>query len=56
MTDELEDMVYPVCSTSVSYSFNKSEFDLVKNRSDEWTEPGDIAKSSGINYLFTVVI
>lgn len=52
--DELNDMIYPVCSTAVAYSYNSNGYDLVKNRSDEWTEPGDIAKSTQLNYLFTL--
>jgi hypothetical protein len=53
--DTLEDIVYPVCSTVTSYAFNQPGFDLVHNRSDEWTEPGDIAKSSGLNYWTTLI-
>lgn len=52
--DELSDIIYPVCSTAVAYAFNSNDYDLVKNRSDEWCEPGDIAKSARINYLFTL--
>ncbi len=52
--DELQDIVYPVCSTAVAYAFNINGYDLVHNRSDQWTEPGDIAKSPRLNYLFTL--
>jgi len=48
------EMIYPVCSTAVAYSFNCNGYDLVKNRSDERTEPGEIAKSTQLNYLFTL--
>jgi hypothetical protein len=52
--DTLRDVVYPVCSTSLAYSFSKCGFDLVKLRADEWTEPADIARSARLNYLFTI--
>ncbi len=54
MHDELQDIIYPVCSTAISYSFNTHGYDLIRNRSDEATEPGDIAKSPLLNYLFTL--
>jgi len=56
MDDKLKDIVYPVCSTAVSYSFNSNRYDVIRNRSDEATEPGDIAKSTLLNYLFTLGI
>lgn len=52
--DDVKDIVYPVCSTAVAYAFNINGYDLIKNRSDEATEPGDIAKSARLNYLFTL--
>lgn len=54
MSDKLQDIIYPVCSTAVAYAFNYNDYDLVNNRSDEWSEPGDLAKSPRINYLFTL--
>lgn len=54
--DRLDDIIYPVCSTAVAYAFNSNGYDLVNNRSDEWTEPGDIAKSTQLNYLGTLVL
>lgn len=54
MNDELNAVVYPVCSTATAHSFNTTGYDLVHNRSDEATEPGDIAKSTILNYLFTL--
>jgi hypothetical protein len=54
-SDEIKDIVYPVCSTAVAYSFNKNSFDLIKNRNDSWTKPGDIAESTLLHYLFTMV-
>lgn len=55
MADDLNDVIYPVCSTTVAYAFNKNRSDLIKNRADEWTEPGDIAQSARLNYLFTLI-
>jgi hypothetical protein len=52
--DKVHDIVYPVCSTTVAYAFNINDYDLIYNRSDSYTEPGDIAKSPRINYLFTI--
>ena len=49
-----EDIIYPVCSSSLAHSFSKNGFDLVYHRSDEWTEPNDIARSTRLNYLFTI--
>lgn len=54
MHDGLEEVIYPVCSTALAHSFNVARFDLLRNRSDESTEPGDIAKSTLLNYLFTL--
>ena len=54
MIDTVKDVVYPVCSTAVSYSFNKNGYDLITNRSDEWTEPGQISMSPRLSYLFTL--
>lgn len=53
--DNTEELVYPVCSTAIAYSFSKAGFDLVSNRGDEWTEPSDIARSALLHYLFTIV-
>lgn len=55
ITDRLDDVVYPVCSTAIAYAFNSNGYDLVNNRSDQWTEPGDIAKSTRITYIGTLV-
>jgi hypothetical protein len=52
--DTVKHIVYPVCSNVVSYCFSLFNFDLIKNRSDEWTEPSDISKSARLNYLFTL--
>ena len=50
------ELINPVCSTSISYCFSKNNFDLVKNRHYNWTEPADIARSNLLNYLFTLEI
>lgn len=52
--DTVQSSVTHVCSTSVAYSMNVNGYDLVKNRADLLTEPGDLAKSSLLNYLFTI--
>ena len=49
-----EDIIYPVCSTAVAHFFSKHHYDLVMNKSDEWTEPGYIAMSPLLQYLFTL--
>lgn len=52
--DILDDIVYPVCSTAIAYSFNSNGYDLIMNRADQWTEPADIAMSPRLSYLFTL--
>ena len=54
MNDEVQDIVHPVCSTAIAYSFSVHDFDLINNKSDEHSEPGDIARSGRLNYLFTL--
>lgn len=54
--DTLKDVIYPVCSTAVSYAFSYHDYDLLNNRSDEAMEPSDIARSSRLSYLFTIGI
>jgi len=54
MVDDVQDVVYPVCSSTAAYSFNFNGFDLIHNRSDAWTEPGQIAESTRLSYLFTL--
>lgn len=53
--DSLQDIVYPVCGSAVAYAFSKHNYDLVKHRSDGYTEPSDIARSGRLSYLFTLV-
>lgn len=52
--DNTKDLIYPVCSTAVAYSFSKAGYDLVHHRADISTEPSDIARSPLLNYLFTL--
>lgn len=55
MEDDTQETVSaPVCSTSVAHCFNSVGYDLVKNKADKWTEPGDLACSPSLNYLFTL--
>lgn len=54
-SDDLRDIIYPVCSTAVSYSFTKNNFDLIKNKNDAWTAPGNIGESPLLNYMFTLI-
>jgi hypothetical protein len=52
--DSVGEVIYPVCSTALSHCFNSSDFDIVKNKSDEYTEPSDFSRSCELNYLFTL--
>ena len=52
--DTIGDMIYPVCSTAIAYSFNANGYDLIHNKSDQWAEPADIARSARLSYLFTL--
>ena len=49
-------LINPVCSTSVAYCFSKNDYDLVPNKHFNWTEPSDLARSTLLNYLFTLEI
>lgn len=52
--DTFGKLIYPVCSTAVAHCFNSTSYDLIRNKSDNWTEPGDVAMSSRLSYLFTL--
>lgn len=52
--DTVQPFMSHVCSTSVAYSMNVNGYDLVKNKADLRTEPGDLASSPLLNYLFTI--
>lgn len=52
--DTLEEPIYPVCSTAIAYSFSKCGYDLVPNKSDKYTEPSELSRSSLLSYLFTL--
>lgn len=49
-----EKIIYPICSSAVAYCYNKHYVDLVRCKMDELVTPGDIAKSSVLNYLATI--
>lgn len=51
-----EELLYPVCSTAVAHCFNINGYDLIKNRSDEYVAPSDLALSTRLNYLFTLTV
>lgn len=44
-----------VCSTLIAYFYRKYFLDLVPFMSDYYVTPGDIARSSSVNYLFSIV-
>ena len=50
-TDEL---IMPVCSTVIAHCFSVYGFDILYNKSDEYTEPSYIALSTRLCYLFTL--
>ncbi len=54
--DKLKEVIYPVCSTATSYGFSYNDYDLLHNRSDESMEPGHVAYSPRICYLFSLTI
>lgn len=54
VSDTFKEIIYPVCSTAIAYSFSKNGYDLIPNRSDEFTQPSNIANSSRLSYLFTL--
>jgi len=43
-----------VCSTLVAEAYQHCGFDLVPNLSNSFTSPGDLARSSSLNYLCTI--
>lgn len=45
---------YPICSSAVSYSYSSNDYDLIYNKGDGYTSPGDLARSTRLNYLFTI--
>jgi len=44
----------PFCSEAVGYALRKSFTDVVPNTPDRFTEPGDLARSPLLNYMFTL--
>ena len=45
---------YHICSSGVAHAFSKNGYDLVYNRGDAYNNPGDLARSPRLNYLFTL--
>lgn len=52
--DTLQKNTSYICSSAVAYSMNANYYDLVHNKADARTEPGEIANSALLNYLFTL--
>lgn len=52
--DDLETDVYPVCSTAVGKTMRAVYVDPVPYKPDCYVEPPDLARSSLLNYLFTI--
>jgi len=55
ITDDLptKEIIYPVCSTVLAHCFSINDYDILKCKSDEWTEPTHFANSTRSNYLWT---
>jgi hypothetical protein len=45
---------YPICSSAVSYAYSHNGYDLIYNKGDGYTSPGDLARSTRLCYLFTI--
>ena len=58
ITNELpsKELIYPVCSTIAAHCFAKKGYPIIKNKSDQYTEPAHFATSPRLNYLFTPTI
>lgn len=54
VVDDSRELIYPVCSTSVAYSFSKIGYDLTHHRSDNAMEPSDVARSPLLFHIFTI--
>lgn len=53
--DEIEDKTkMPYCSEAVAFAVRKSFTDLVRNTPDSYTQPGDLARSPLLHYMFTL--
>ena len=48
-------IIYPVCSTSIAYVFEKNGFLLLRHKNYEWMCPGDLSMSPTLNYMFTII-
>ena len=53
--DQLEDHKHPPhCSGSVAYALRHAFTDVVKHMPDDYTSPGDLARSPLLHYMFTL--
>jgi hypothetical protein len=52
---KLNKRFYPICSNSIAFAFAKNGFYILKNKPFEFLTPGDLALSSNLDYLFTLV-
>ena len=55
INDTIKKLEHPVCSTATAYAFNVNDFDLLRNKGDSWMEPGHVALSPLLHYLFTLI-
>lgn len=53
-SDELKDIIYPVCSNTIAYCFSKHYVDLLHEKADEYIVPGSLANSPILSYAFTL--
>jgi len=49
-----DEIIYPVCSTSLAYCFSMFNWDVINNRADQWTEPGDFGLSTRLCHVFSI--
>ena len=53
--DQIEhDGMPPFCSEAIAYALRKAFADVVANTPDRFTEPGDLARSPLLHYMFTL--
>lgn len=45
-----------VCSTMLAKCLSSNGYDIIKNKADQFIEPGDFAKSTYLDYLFTLKV
>lgn len=52
--DHAETMYPPYCSAAVAQAYRRGGIDLVPNLADQYTEPGNLARSGLLQYQFTL--